>query len=74
MYYKKCSEDKLFDLLFIGEREKRHYGFIKDFYKFMCDHTLYHRRKHFCNYCLQAFRTAEKLKCQIKYCFKINCK
>ena len=40
----------------------------------MYDHTLHHGRKHFCNYCWQAFRTAEKLKCHIKYCFKINCK
>ena len=29
-------------------------------------------RKRFCCYCLQAFRTAEKLKCHIKDCFKIN--
>ena len=38
----------------------------------MCDHTLYHGRKHFCRYCLQAFRTAAKLKCHIKDYFKIN--
>ena len=29
-------------------------------------------RKYFCHYYLRAFRTAEKLKCQIKDCFKIN--
>ena len=38
----------------------------------MYDHTLYRGRKHFCRYCLQAFRTVEKLKCRIKDCFKIN--
>ena len=38
----------------------------------MSDYTLHHGRKHFCRYCLQAFRTAEKLKCHIKDCFKIN--
>ena len=38
----------------------------------MYDHLLHLGRKHFCRYCLQAFRTAEKLKCHIKDCFKIN--
>ena len=38
----------------------------------MNDHTLHCGRKHFCGYCLQAFRTAEKLKCHIKDCFKSN--
>ena len=38
----------------------------------MYNHTLHRGRKHFYHYCLQAFRTAEKLKCQIKDCFKIN--
>ena len=28
----------------------------------------------FCYYCLQSFRTTEKLKCHIKDCFKINSK
>ena len=38
----------------------------------MYDSTLYPGRKHFRRYCLQAFRTVEKLKCRIKDCFKIN--
>ena len=33
---------------------------------------IHRRKKYFCRYCLQAFRTAEKLKRHIKYCFKIN--
>ena len=57
----KCCEDTHVDLLLIGEGEKK-----------MHDHTLHCGRKHFCCYCLQAFRTAEKLKCHIKDCFKIN--
>ena len=69
---KKCCEDKHVDLLLIGEGEKKHYVFIKDFNKFMYDHTLHHGKKYFCRYCLQAFKTAEKLKCHIKDCFKIN--
>ena len=38
----------------------------------MHDHTLNHGRKYFCHYCLQAFKTVEKLKCHIKDCLKIN--
>ena len=38
----------------------------------MYDHTLHRGKKHFCCYCLQAFRIAEKLKCHIKDSFKIN--
>ena len=40
----------------------------------MYDHTLHRAKKHFCCYCLQAFRTAEKLKFHIKDCFKTNSK
>ena len=59
---KKCCEDKHADLLLIGEGRKKDYVHIKDFS--IC---VYDRR-----YYLQAFRTAEKLKCDIKYCFKTN--
>ena len=38
----------------------------------MYDHTLHRGRKHFCCYCLQAFRTAEKLKVDIEDYFKIT--
>ena len=38
----------------------------------MSDLILHCERKHFCHYGIQAFRTAEKLKCHIKDCFKIN--
>ena len=68
----KCCEDKHVHLLLTGEGEKKHYVLIKDFNTFMYDHTLHHGRKHFCRYYLQPFRTAEKLKCHIKDCFKIN--
>ena len=69
---KKCCEDKHVDLLLIGEGEEKHYVLIKDFNTFIYNHTLHHGRKLFCCYCLQAFRTAEKLKCHIKDSFKIN--
>ena len=68
----KCYEDKDVDLLLIGEGEKKHYVLIKDFNTFLYHHTLNHGRKHFCCYCLPAFRTAETFKCHIKDCFKIN--
>ena len=71
---KKCCKDKHDDLLLIGEEEKKHNAFIKDFNTFMYDHILHIlcRKKHFCCYCLQHFRTAEKLKSHIKNCFKIK--
>ena len=56
----------------IGEGEKKHCVLIKDLNTFMYHHILHHGRKHLCSYCLQAFRTVEKLKCHIKDCFQIN--
>ena len=38
----------------------------------MYDHILHHGKKHFCCYCLLAFRTVEKMKFYIKDFFKIN--
>ena len=38
----------------------------------MHDLTLHRARKHYCPYCLHTFRTEEKLKSHIIYCFKIN--
>ena len=43
-----------------------------DFNSFMYNYTLRSGRKHFCQYCLQVFRTADLLKCRINDCFKIN--
>ena len=56
----------------IGEGKKKRYVFIKYFSTFIYDLTLHHGRKHFCRYCLEAFRKAEKLNCHMKDCFKIN--
>ena len=69
---KKCCDEKYVDLLLIVEVGKRHYVLIKDFNTFMCHHTLFHGKNHFCCYCLQAFSTEEIIKCHIKDCFKIN--
>ena len=38
----------------------------------MFDHVLHRGRKHFCCYCLQAFKAEGILKSHIKDCFKIN--
>ena len=35
---KQCCEEKHVDLLLIGEGEKKHYVFIKDFKRFMYDY------------------------------------
>ena len=40
----------------------------------MYDYTLHLERKNFYFIVYGAFRTVEKLKCQIKDCFKVNCK
>ena len=58
----------------IGEGEKKHYVLIKDFNAFIYDHTLHRGKKHLCCYCLQSYRTEEKLKCHVKDYFKINSK
>ena len=56
----------------IDEGEKKYYVLIKDFNTLTYNHTLHRERKYFCRYCLEAFRTAVKLKCHIKGSFKIN--
>ena len=68
---KKC-EEKYVDLLLIEDEGIKHYVLIQDFNTFMYDYTLHCGRKHFCHFCLEAFRTAEILKCNINHCFKIN--
>ena len=43
---KQCCEEKHVDLLLVGE-EKKHFVLIKDFNRFMYDHSLHRGRKHF---------------------------
>ena len=70
--FKKCCKEKDVDLLLIKEKRKRQYVLIKDFNRFMYNHTLNCRKKHLCWYPLQAFSIEEMLKYHIKDCFKIN--
>ena len=67
-------EDKQVGLLLTGEESKQNYVLIKDFNTFLYDHKLHRGRKNLCRYCLKAFKTPEKLKFQIKDCFKIKSK
>ena len=60
------------DLLLMEEKGKKHYVLIKDFKRFIYNHTLHHRKKHLCRYNLQAFSTEEILKRHIKNRLKIN--
>ena len=48
--------------------------FSEDFNTFMHDHTLHLGRKHFCLYCLWAFRTAENFKFHINDDLESNAK
>ena len=72
MYRKKFVKKKMLIFFLIREETKRCYVLFKYFNTFMYDHTSHRGRKQFCRYCLQAFRTEEKLKCHIQNFFKIN--
>ena len=63
---KKCYEGKHVDLLL--KESKNYCVLIKDSNSWIDDHTLHRGRKQFCRYWLQAFITAEKLKCRILKC------
>ena len=56
---KNFCQGKHFDLLLIEEKRKKNHVLIKDFKRFMYNHTLHRRKKHLCRYCLQAFSTEE---------------
>ena len=68
---KQCCEGKHVDLFLIEEGERKHV-LVKDFNRFMYDHSLHCVRKHFYRYCLHAFTTEEILNSHIKNYFKIN--
>ena len=60
------------DLLFITDKNKLHYVYIKDFDRFICNKTRNKNKKHFCRYCLQYF-SSEKLVIEHKNVYlKIN--
>ena len=59
------------DSLLIQEKDKSHNVLINGFNILNHDHTMHCGRKHFCCYCLQAFKAAEILKSHLNGCFKI---
>ena len=68
---KKFCDEKHVDLLLIDEADEKHYVLIKNFNTFIYYHTCDHGRKIFSRYCLQTYRTAEKLKFHVKQCLKL---
>ena len=71
LYVKKYFQ-KTFRSIINRKKVKNCYAFIEDLNKFIYGHILHCGRKHFCRYCLQAFRTEEILKTYITDCFKID--
>ena len=53
---KEMLEDQM-NLLLITKAEKKHYVLIRDFNRFMYNHSKHKERKHFCMYCLHCFKS-----------------
>ena len=69
------SNEKLencIDLLSITNENKSHYGYIKDFNRFMCNQTKYKAKKHFCKCCIQCSISERALIEHKETCLKIN--
>ena len=60
LYISKKSYYQTLNLLFITEKGKSHYVFIKDFNKLMFSRIKHKYKKHHCTSCLQSF-TAEEI-------------
>ena len=54
--FKKCM-----DLLLMLNENKRHYVYIKDFNRFICNTTKHKNKEHFCKCCLQCFSSEKVL-------------
>jgi len=69
------SKEKFNDhlnLLLISNEEKQHYVLIKDFNRFMFDHTKHQHKQHFCMHCLQYFSSEDILNKHKTDCIVIN--
>ena len=73
-FSKKCCEEKLVDLLLIGEEGKRHYVLIKDFNTFMYDLSLHRGKNIFAVIAYRLLVQKKTLESHIKDCSKINSK
>ena len=72
MFQKDIAKKKHIDFLLMAEEEKKNYVLVNDFNRFMYDHSLHRRRKHFYRYCLRILITEGMLKCHTEDCFKID--
>ena len=71
IYVSKQNNNDVLNLLFITEREKKHYVLIKDFNSLMSN-RLSTGRKHFCMHCLQCVSTEEVLSKHATNCMIIT--
>ena len=60
------------NLSLITKDENKHYVLIKDFNKFMYNHTKHKERKHFCMFCLQCFSSEKVLTNHKENCIQLN--
>jgi len=60
------------ELLYIKDKAKSHYVYIKDFNRFMFSFTNYEGRKHFCMHCPHCFTSKDLLERHQKDCVVIN--
>ena len=58
--------------IYITEKDKSHYVFIKDFNRLIFSKTKHKDKKHFCMSCLQHFSAKEILNNHRKRCLLIN--
>ena len=60
------------DLLFLTDRDKCHYVYIKDFDRYMFHKTKNKNKKWFCRSCLQCFSNKNLLTNHKENCLSIN--
>ena len=72
IYVSKEKYEDHMELLLITKDENKHYILIKDFNKFMFNHTKHKNKKHFCMYCLQCFSSERVLNDHKDYCIQVN--
>ena len=62
------------DLLLLTDDDKSHYGYIKEFDRFMFQKTKNKNKKYFCKSCLQCFSSENVLTKNKKDCLSIKSK
>ena len=72
IYVSKEKFEDHMELLFITENENKHYVLIKDFNKFIFNHTKHNNKKHFCMHCLLCFSSERVLTDHKENCIQIN--